>query len=295
MFVGAEQKMLLLKEQARKLDLSLLMAEGSFLPLKFHLYLSSVLFLVYVVAKLSLLLRAYTTLGISFATENKAWIRWVTIYSFLEIVLITPVCVAIYLDNTNDSLDLWNKSSLLFSSLSVFSAIFLFLHPKAIYGLAGSVVSNDKGEEDRVEVPNVDGDVQSEYVDQAELERVEVLIREKVFNGNRFLSPKYDLQHFSVDTGVKVKVLSAYLNNKLQMSLSDLLNQMRVDYCCQLMVDPEYYSYTLETLSEMSGFRNRTTFVNSFKKFKSSSPSAYWKSVKLIRDVDEKVLDGVQE
>jgi hypothetical protein len=142
-FMGKEEKLLLLEELSRNQDLSLLMVEGFFLPVKFHLYLSTVLFLAYVTAKFSLLLRAYTSYGSSFLNDNKSWMRWITVYSVMEIVLIAPVCVAVYLDKKTNSMDLWNKSGLLFSSLSVFSAIYLFLDPKIIYGLAGAVVSSD--------------------------------------------------------------------------------------------------------------------------------------------------------
>jgi AraC-like DNA-binding protein len=61
------------------------------------------------------------------------------------------------------------------------------------------------------------------------------------------------------------------------------------------MSDPEYYSYTLESLSEMSGFRNRTTFVNSFKRFKNSSPSSYWKWIRLNPEFSKQVSNRVHD
>lgn len=294
-FLGKEQKLSLLVDKVRNQDLSVVMVEGVFLPVKFHLYLSTILFLTYVVAKLSMLLRAYTSLGSAFVSDNRAWLTWSTVYSIMEILLIAPVCVGVYLDKSNNSQELWNKSNLLFTSLAVFSAIYLFLHPKIIYGLSGAVVTEDKADDTESGEPEANNDSASLYIDERELDRVEVLIREKVFNNQRFLSPKYDLQDFSSDTGVKVRVLSAYLSHRLQMSLSDLLNQMRVDYCCKLMDDPECYTYTLETLSEMSGFRNRTTFVNSFKKFKNSSPSAYWKWVRQNSSINNQVINNMNE
>lgn len=71
--------------------------------------------------------------------------------------------------------------------------------------------------------------------------------------------------------------LSQILNQYIDMSFFDFVNQHRVNEAKQLMVkEPRR---TLLQIAYESGFNNKTSFVNAFKKFEGKTPSGYLKSL----------------
>ena len=69
--------------------------------------------------------------------------------------------------------------------------------------------------------------------------------------------------------------LSNFLNNEMKQNFTELLNKNRVIYFENLLLDKKFESFTIEALSEMSGFNNRRTMYNAFKKHIGITPSEY--------------------
>ena len=67
--------------------------------------------------------------------------------------------------------------------------------------------------------------------------------------------------------------LSAYIHETTKMSFSDLVNKSRVDYFTLLIESNKYNDYTIDAISELSGFGTRQTLYRNFKKFHGGNPS----------------------
>lgn len=70
-----------------------------------------------------------------------------------------------------------------------------------------------------------------------------------------------------------------FLKTQLDQSFAELLNQNRVDYLKQLLRSKKYESFTIEALSEMSGFGSRRSMYNYFNKYVGMTPSEFINSL----------------
>ena len=72
----------------------------------------------------------------------------------------------------------------------------------------------------------------------------------------------------------KVEVLD-FLKIQTTDSFTDLLNKNRIKYFTDLLKSKKHDSFTIEALSEMSGFKSRKTMYNTFNKYHNMTPSEF--------------------
>lgn len=92
-----------------------------------------------------------------------------------------------------------------------------------------------------------------------------------------FLKPGYTIKQLGEDLQIPPWQLSAHINQKLGMHFSDYLNQYRIKYCVDLIQSGSAAKFSMNELSVKSGFQNRNTFTNAFKKFTGESFTEYTK------------------
>ena len=63
------------------------------------------------------------------------------------------------------------------------------------------------------------------------------------------------------------------------MNFSDLVNKSRVEYFITLIKSQEYKDYTIDALSDLTGFGTRQTLYRNFKKFHGGNPSDLLRSL----------------
>jgi AraC-like DNA-binding protein len=107
---------------------------------------------------------------------------------------------------------------------------------------------------------------------KAEIEQV---LREIFDMRKAFIQLQYSLSHLSADSGYSRNLLSAFFNQVLGLHFNDYINQLRINYCTELIGDEDIQRYTLEGLGEKCGFHNRNTFTTAFKKFRGVPPSKF--------------------
>lgn len=72
--------------------------------------------------------------------------------------------------------------------------------------------------------------------------------------------------------------VSQVINEKYDMSFSNLLSSYRIKVACQWMDNPAKYGHlTIEAIATDTGFKSRTTFVNAFKRETGLKPSEYFR------------------
>ena len=170
---------------------------------------------------------------------------------FILMLLSTIVTFALYLSQiTLNKFD----SRIIFISYRFILFLFIFLRPKFLddIGLRYTKIS-----------PFVKG--------QISIQNFEFLF----YHNHYFLRPDANLEDFALNLNhTKTEVLD-FVKNQTNDSFIELVNKNRITYFKNLLKTKQHESFTIEALSEMSGFNNRQSMYNSFKKYEGCSPSEY--------------------
>ena len=95
-----------------------------------------------------------------------------------------------------------------------------------------------------------------------------------------YLNPKASLDDFALKLNRSKEEVVDFFKNEMDENFTDLLNQNRIEYFKELLRAKKYESFTIEALSEMSGFGTRRTMYSAFNKFVGMTPSDYINSLK---------------
>ncbi len=99
---------------------------------------------------------------------------------------------------------------------------------------------------------------------------------EFLFFGNQyFLNPDANLEDFALKMNKSKSEINSFIKENFNDSFSELLNRNRVNYFKNLLQSKQHEAFTIEALSEMSGFNNRQSMYNAFKKYEGKTPSDY--------------------
>ena len=86
---------------------------------------------------------------------------------------------------------------------------------------------------------------------------------------------EYTLPEMARELNILPNTLSMILNSKLNSSFPDYINSMRVKTAIYLLNDFYKRNLTIETIAYESGFNNRTSFYQAFKKQTGKLPKDY--------------------
>lgn len=111
---------------------------------------------------------------------------------------------------------------------------------------------------------------------EAILEKIHELMETK----KPFLEFDYTLSQMAKDLKVSPNILSMIINSKLNNSFPDFINSFRVKMAIQLLEKSNKKNLTIEAIAYDSGFNNRTSFYNAFKKHTGKLPKEYLKNEK---------------
>ena len=95
------------------------------------------------------------------------------------------------------------------------------------------------------------------------------------FANSYFLNANANLEDFALKLNKSKGEVSAFIKDQFNDSFSEILNKNRVTYFKELLNSKQYESFTIEALSEMSGFSNRQAMYVAFKKYEGCTPSDY--------------------
>jgi len=92
-----------------------------------------------------------------------------------------------------------------------------------------------------------------------------------------YLNTSFRMRTMVEETGIPRHHLSAVINTVYQTNFNQLINQHRIEYLLEHFHEPKWTRLTFEGMAEEVGFRNRSTFLNSFKKVTGMTPSQFRK------------------
>jgi AraC-like DNA-binding protein len=90
-----------------------------------------------------------------------------------------------------------------------------------------------------------------------------------------FLDKDLTLIKFSENLDIHPHHVSRVINEKTGLNFSNFVNQYRVKYSKNLLIEDLLSKYTISGIGNEAGFNSRSAFYNSFKKFTGMSPGDY--------------------
>ncbi|MEO1254942.1 MAG: helix-turn-helix domain-containing protein [Bacteroidota bacterium] len=94
-----------------------------------------------------------------------------------------------------------------------------------------------------------------------------------------FLKPDCNLQEISNRIGSNTKTTSQAINSILNTSLPDLINSHRIDHFLSIVRNDELKNLKLWAIAQESGFKNKMSFYNAFKKQLGTTPAKYLENI----------------
>ena len=94
-----------------------------------------------------------------------------------------------------------------------------------------------------------------------------------------FLKSDANLEDFSIMLNHTKSEVTEYIKKQTTDSFNELVNKNRINYFKEMLKTRQHESFTIEALSEMSGFNNRQSMYNAFNKYEGCSPSEYINSL----------------
>jgi AraC-like DNA-binding protein len=99
------------------------------------------------------------------------------------------------------------------------------------------------------------------------------------YKNHYYLNIEANLDDFALKLNHSKEEVLHFVSSQLDQSFAELLNQNRVEYLKQLLRSKKYESFTIEALSEMSGFGSRRSMYNYFNKYVGMTPSEFINSI----------------
>ena len=144
-----------------------------------------------------------------------------------------------------------------------------------IYFLGYHGFKAPKGVYDKLTMPKYE---KSQLTDLA-LVSIEKAIDDLMKVEKLFTNGNLKLQDLADKTGISANDISQTINVRKNQKLSDYLNDLRIVYAIELMHLSEYQNDKLLAVAIDSGFNNKTSFLNVFKRKHGIAPSEYRRKI----------------
>lgn len=95
-----------------------------------------------------------------------------------------------------------------------------------------------------------------------------------------YLNQDANMEDLALKLNVSKIELSNFLKHEIEENFTELLNKNRIGYLKELLNAKKYESFTIEALSEMSGFNNRRSMYNAFNKHVGLTPTEFIEGLK---------------
>ena len=96
-----------------------------------------------------------------------------------------------------------------------------------------------------------------------------------VVEEENYLDSSISLKEISKNIGVSTNQISQVINSRMKLSFADYINIQRISKSKEMLIDPNFDHYSILAISQDSGFSNKATFYNAFKKHVGCTPKQY--------------------
>jgi len=95
-----------------------------------------------------------------------------------------------------------------------------------------------------------------------------------------YMNQDANMEDLALKLNVSKIELANFLKHEIDENFTELLNKNRIGYLKELLNAKKYESFTIEALSEMSGFNNRRSMYNAFHKHVGLTPTEFIQGLK---------------
>ena len=187
----------------------------------------------------------------------------------------------------------WGLSVLLIVGIIAFIRYYVWKRMRRLLDSSASSISASAGEEiqqreQSVEQPEVISEQQSSTVEEKyktnrlteeECKELHKKLVAYVEKEKPYINPDLKMGDLASALDTSSHSLSYLLNQYLNQSYYDFINEYRVTQFKKMVADSQYSRYTLTALAELCGFSSRASFFRSFKKSTGVTPNEYIRSI----------------
>jgi AraC-like DNA-binding protein len=103
----------------------------------------------------------------------------------------------------------------------------------------------------------------------------------KQYNSNHpYLTKGFTITKITLDTGIPSHQISLYYKNFLKTNFNDWKNKLRIEYAVSEIKSGNWSKYTIEKITDKSGFSSRSNFNKAFIASMNQTPSEFLKELK---------------
>jgi YesN/AraC family two-component response regulator len=103
-------------------------------------------------------------------------------------------------------------------------------------------------------------------------------IENLINNRKLFTEPKLTVEFLANEIDVNAVKLSNCIKQYSDKNFNDYINEFRIEFAKELLIDKNYTNYTITSIGLESGFNSKSTFYATFKKHTGFTPTEYLKS-----------------
>jgi AraC-like DNA-binding protein len=112
-------------------------------------------------------------------------------------------------------------------------------------------------------------------IDDNKMKEICDKVTEYLQSSKAYKNKDFNMATLSLETGIHHKNISGAINNYLHKNFFELVNNMRIEEAKRLLTKLNVSGYTIESIYTECGFRSRSTFFMTFKKFEGVSPAKW--------------------
>ncbi len=241
-----------------------------FLSSRTHFYLRSGAVVIVLFYQCITMIKLLNNKDKAFLTENKQLIWWNLICALVLGLSLLPNIIPFVKGIVPSNVSMYIVIPTFLGSVS-FSVSLLFM-PKLLYGSKGFW-----SHEEVYSSVKTDKNVSKVYFTAEKAELMKVEINLYMTENQPYLNPSFTINQLASDNSFSTRHVSALLNNYLNMSFTDYVNQYRINcFVERYQNDPTAQKITFEALANECGFKSRFTFINAFKKQTGKTPTQYF-------------------
>lgn len=243
---------------------------GLFIRTAYHAVALMGLQIFFIVPQIRMLAEVYRIKKDEFWITNGAWVRWLTVFTLCQLMLVLPIVLFFWLFPPVFWL---NWSTIFMGVCASVTALYLLTHPHILYGIKGLIVNEASLEKDEEEAQPAEKS--QDFLSEEQINTIRQKLDLFMMQRTPYLQKSYGLKNLSEDTGIASRLISLYINQYEGISFYDYINKYRVEHIKNHVEEDDLRQLTLEAIAELVGFNNRTSFVNAVKKFTGRTPSEY--------------------
>ncbi len=112
-------------------------------------------------------------------------------------------------------------------------------------------------------------------LDNSKKDVIQKELEKAMVSDKLYLDQSLSIQSLSLELKTNTKYLSYVINNVFDKNFSSFINEYRIEDAKNLFLENAHSTYTIESISKMTGFKSKSAFYYAFKKYTGMTPTKF--------------------